>query len=94
MSWAHDAFCLRMTSEHCLGMRRACPHREVACSSSGSRPRNHAHAYVLGDKDQASLVDPRRDVLETHRQEDFVIGSKAIAERTDAKTDEASGMNQ
>ena len=24
-------------------------------------------------------------VLETHRQEDFVIGSKAIAERTDAK---------
>ena len=60
------------------------------------------NAYLLGDKEQAILVDPRRDieeylkvarendliikyVLETHRQEDFVIGSKAIAERTDAK---------
>jgi hydroxyacylglutathione hydrolase len=60
------------------------------------------NAYLLGDKDQAILVDPRRDideylqiardndllikyVVETHRQEDFVIGSKEVAERTGAK---------
>jgi len=59
-------------------------------------------AYLLGDKEEAVLVDPRRDVeeyltlarendliikyvLETHRQEDFVIGSKEIAEKTGAK---------
>src|SRR5690606_14724117 len=50
------------------------------------------NAYLLGDKQHAILVDPRRDideylaiaranlvrieyVVETHRQEDFVIGS-------------------
>ncbi|MGE0551172.1 MAG: rhodanese-like domain-containing protein [Kofleriaceae bacterium] len=60
------------------------------------------NAYLLGDHDNAILVDPRRDideylklardngltikyVVETHRQEDFVIGSNAIAERTGAK---------
>jgi hydroxyacylglutathione hydrolase len=60
------------------------------------------NAYLLGDKEEAVLVDPRRDieeylklarendliikyVLETHRQEDFVIGSKEIAEKTGAK---------
>jgi hydroxyacylglutathione hydrolase len=60
------------------------------------------NAYLLGDKEQAILVDPRRDiddylkiarendllikyVVETHRQEDFVIGSKEVAERTGAK---------
>lgn len=60
------------------------------------------NAYLLGDKQDAVLVDPRRDVdeylklarendliikyvLETHRQEDFVIGSKEVAEKTGAK---------
>lgn len=60
------------------------------------------NAYLLGDKQDAVLVDPRRDVeeylslarendliikyvIETHRQEDFVIGSKEIAEKTGAK---------
>lgn len=60
------------------------------------------NAYLLGDKHDAVIVDPRRDVdeylklarendlvikyvLETHRQEDFVIGSKEIAEKTGAK---------
>lgn len=60
------------------------------------------NAYLLGDKDEAVIVDPRRDiaeylqvarendllikyVLETHRQEDFVIGSKEIAAATGAK---------
>lgn len=60
------------------------------------------HAYLLGDKQAAIVVDPRRDideylaiarendlvikfVVETHRQEDFVIGSKTIAEATGAK---------
>jgi hydroxyacylglutathione hydrolase len=59
-------------------------------------------AYLLGDKGEAALVDPRRDidaylqlaresdltikyVIETHRQEDFVIGSSEIAKVTGAK---------
>lgn len=59
-------------------------------------------AYLLGEKGEALVVDPRRDideilsaarkenltiqyVLETHRQEDFVIGSRALAEATGAK---------
>lgn len=59
-------------------------------------------AYLLGDKGEGVLVDPRRDiseylkaaredkltiryVLETHRQEDFVIGSSEIAKLTGAK---------
>ncbi len=60
------------------------------------------NAYLLGEKQDAVLVDPRRDVeeyltlarendliikyvIETHRQEDFVIGSNDIAEKTGAK---------
>jgi hydroxyacylglutathione hydrolase len=59
-------------------------------------------AYLLGDKGEAALVDPRRDideylklarendltikyVFETHRQEDFVIGSSEVAKVTGAK---------
>lgn len=59
-------------------------------------------SYLLGDKGEAAVIDPRRDlteylkvarenkltikyILETHRQEDFVIGSKELAERTGAK---------
>ncbi len=59
-------------------------------------------AYLIGDKGEAALVDPRRDVeeylsvaqrnglavkyvLETHRQEDFVIGSAEVRKRTGAK---------
>jgi hydroxyacylglutathione hydrolase len=58
--------------------------------------------YLLGDKGQAVVVDPRRDVepylelaakhglaihhvIETHRQEDYVIGSAELARRTGAK---------
>jgi hydroxyacylglutathione hydrolase len=62
-----------------------------------------AHAaYVLGNKGEAVVVDPRRDideylrvareqslaithVLETHRQEDFVLGSAELARVTGAK---------
>lgn len=59
-------------------------------------------AYVFGDKGEAMVVDPRRDideylrvareeglsikyVLETHRQEDFVMGSAELARVTGAK---------
>lgn len=59
-------------------------------------------AYLLGERGEALVVDPRRDVdeilaaarkenlvikfiLETHRQEDFVMGSVALAEATGAK---------
>ncbi|WP_437636111.1 MBL fold metallo-hydrolase [Sorangium sp. So ce854] len=59
-------------------------------------------AYLLGNKGEAIVVDPRRDIdevlaaarerdlaikfiLETHRQEDFVIGSAALAKATGAK---------
>ena len=59
-------------------------------------------SYVLGEKEAAIVVDPRRDVdaylrlahenslqiqfiLETHRQEDFVIGSLELARLTGAK---------
>ena len=59
-------------------------------------------SYVLGEKEAAIVVDPRRDVdaylrlahenslqirfiLETHRQEDFVIGSRELARLTGAK---------
>ncbi len=62
-----------------------------------------AHAaYLFGDKGDAAVVDPRRDieeylqtahdnklsikyVFETHLQEDFVLGSTAIAKVTGAK---------
>lgn len=60
------------------------------------------NAYLLGDAEEAVIVDPRRDldeylqiarenklvikyILETHRQEDFVMGSKELAEITGAK---------
>lgn len=59
-------------------------------------------AYLLGDKGEAAIIDPRRDideyldlasendltikyVIETHRQEDFVIGSAELAKVTGAK---------
>lgn len=59
-------------------------------------------AYLFGEKGEAALVDPRRDideylqlarsedltityVFETHRQEDFVMGSLEAAEKTGAK---------
>jgi hydroxyacylglutathione hydrolase len=60
------------------------------------------NAYLLGDAEEAVIVDPRRDldeylqlardnklvikyIVETHRQEDFVMGSKELAEITGAK---------
>lgn len=59
-------------------------------------------AYVFGDRGEAAVVDPRRDVaeylrvarenkltlkyvVETHRQEDFVLGSAELARITGAK---------
>lgn len=59
-------------------------------------------AYLIGDKGEAALIDPRRDideylqiarenkltinfVIETHRQEDFVMGSSELARITGAK---------
>lgn len=59
-------------------------------------------AYVVGDKGEAAVIDPRRDideylrvareedltikyVVETHRQEDFVMGSTELARVTAAK---------
>ena len=59
-------------------------------------------AYVIGNKGEAAVVDPRRDVdeyielardqkltikyvIETHRQEDFVLGSAELARITGAK---------
>jgi len=58
-------------------------------------------SYLIGDGNQAAVIDPRRDawryvemanragmriayVLETHRNEDYVIGSSELAEMTDA----------
>lgn len=59
-------------------------------------------AYLLGDRSEALVVDPRRDVdeyvrlarregmtiryvVETHRQEDFVMGSAELAKKLGAK---------
>ena len=59
-------------------------------------------SYIFGDGDQASVIDPRRDVneyleiahrrgakithiFETHRNEDYVIGSLELARRTGAE---------
>lgn len=59
-------------------------------------------AYLIGNKGQAAVVDPRRDVaeyvtlarkhkvtikysIETHRQEDFVMGSAELARQCGAK---------
>lgn len=58
--------------------------------------------YLIGERGEAAVVDPRRDVepylelaakhglairhvIETHRQEDYVIGSAELARRTGAK---------
>ena len=59
------------------------------------------YSYLIGDGNQAAVVDPRRDagvyvekanragmriayVLETHRNEDYVIGASELAQATDA----------
>ena len=59
-------------------------------------------AYLIGNKGEAAVVDPRRDiseyvqlarkhkatikyVIETHRQEDFVMGSAELAKQCGAK---------
>ena len=59
-------------------------------------------SYVIGNKGEAAVIDPRRDVeeyitlardqkltiryvIETHRQEDFVLGSAELARLTGAK---------
>jgi len=59
-------------------------------------------AYLIGDKGESAVVDPRRDVdeylqiarenklsiryaIETHRQEDFILGSRELARITGAK---------
>ena len=58
-------------------------------------------SYVLGDGNQAAVIDPRHDyeiyldiayqkgaqithIFETHRNEDYVIGSQSLAQRTGA----------
>ena len=60
------------------------------------------YSYLLGDKSDAIVIDPRRDceiyiekaavegmrirhILETHRNEDYVIGSVELARRTGAE---------
>ncbi|MGA9099252.1 MAG: MBL fold metallo-hydrolase [Methanotrichaceae archaeon] len=60
------------------------------------------YSYLLGDKNDAIVIDPRRDcelcvekataegmriryVLETHRNEDYLIGSVELARRTGAE---------
>ncbi|MFO7991542.1 MAG: MBL fold metallo-hydrolase [Thermoplasmata archaeon] len=59
------------------------------------------YSYLIGDRNQAAVIDPRRDVdryvqiaaqngmtitdvFETHRNEDYVIGSLELRERTGA----------
>ncbi|MBS3773118.1 MAG: MBL fold metallo-hydrolase [Candidatus Thermoplasmatota archaeon] len=59
------------------------------------------NSYILGSRDSAAVIDPRRDawtyaevarrndmrithIFETHRNEDYVIGSLELAETTDA----------
>ena len=60
------------------------------------------YSYLAGDKNEALVIDPRRDVdvyvetasnagmrivhiLETHRNEDYFVGSMELAERTGAE---------
>ncbi|MFW5774800.1 MAG: MBL fold metallo-hydrolase [Chitinivibrionales bacterium] len=60
------------------------------------------YSYLIGEKDQAIVIDPRRDadiyfqiasrngyritdILETHRNEDYVVGSVELAARTGAQ---------
>lgn len=59
-------------------------------------------SYLLGDKTEAAVIDPRRDIdiyikeaqkagvkikyiFETHRNEDYIIGSRALAKLTGAE---------
>ena len=67
------------------------------------------YSYLVGDKNQALVIDPRRDVddyikmasgagmriayvLETHRNEDFFVGSMELAGRTGAQVWHADGQ--
>ncbi|MCX6680284.1 MAG: MBL fold metallo-hydrolase [Methanothrix sp.] len=67
------------------------------------------YSYLVGDKNQALVIDPRRDVddyikmasgagmriayvLETHRNEDFFVGSMELAGRTEAQVWHADGQ--
>lgn len=67
------------------------------------------YSYLIGDKNQALVIDPRRDVevywelaldagmriayiLETHRNEDYFVGSMELAERTGAEVWHADGQ--
>lgn len=67
-------------------------------------------SYVVGDGDDAAVIDPRRDVrayleiarrrgvhirfvLETHRNEDFVVGSCALAAHTRATILHGKGLD-
>ena len=60
------------------------------------------YSYLAGDKNEALVIDPRRDVevyvetatkagmriahiLETHRNEDYLVGSMELADRTGAE---------
>ena len=60
------------------------------------------YSYLIGDRNEAIVIDPRRDcqvyirkasaegmriahILETHRNEDYLVGSTALAERTGAE---------
>ena len=67
------------------------------------------YSYMLGDKGEAVVIDPRRDigeyldeakksghkiahVLETHRNEDYVIGSRQLASATGAQVHHADSQ--
>jgi hydroxyacylglutathione hydrolase len=67
------------------------------------------YSYLIGDRNQALVIDPRRDVddyikmstaagmrisyiLETHRNEDYFIGSMELAARTGAEVWHADGQ--
>jgi hydroxyacylglutathione hydrolase len=67
------------------------------------------YSYLVGDKNQALVIDPRRDVddyikmafgagmriayvLETHRNEDYFVGSMELAARTGAEVWHADGQ--
>ncbi len=60
------------------------------------------YSYLIGDKNEAAVIDPRRDcqvyvekaaakgmriahILETHRNEDYLVGSMELAYRTGAE---------
>jgi hydroxyacylglutathione hydrolase len=67
------------------------------------------YSYLVGDKNQSLVIDPRRDVddyikmatgagmsiayvLETHRNEDYFVGSMELAGRTGAQVWHADGQ--